>query len=217
LYLSNSALLGCIEIAPELQPTGVADNGLFIGTRVSNTRDTISADFDEDGSLDLFMGAYQYLSAVHLGNGDGTFEDPNQTFNNLYSDDVATGDFNEDGHIDIVSVGRNTNKLLLGNGDGTFNNALEFNAFGNKLSYHSAVADINNDGHLDVIVGNDASSSGNVNGLNEIYLGNGDGTFTSSIALNDFGPKRHRAITLADVNGDGNLDALLANGADQNF
>jgi hypothetical protein len=55
-----------------------------------------------------------------------------------------------------------------------------FNDFGNKLSRSTEIVDLDLDGHLDVIIGNGFSSAG-ANPVyyqpNEIYFGNGDGTF----------------------------------------
>src|SRR5262249_7896576 len=68
---------------------------------------------------------------------------------------VATGDFNNDGNLDLVTadVGGNTVSLLLGNGDGTFQNAGSLPA-GGASPNALAVGDFNNDGNLDLAVSN---------------------------------------------------------------
>ncbi len=62
------------------------------------------------------------------------------------------------------------------------------------------LGDVNNDGKLDMV---DASAYG---GYLSVRLGNGDGTFGDPSAFG-FGAYNYREIVLADLNGDGNLDA----------
>ena len=64
---------------------------------------------------------------------------------------VAAGDFNGDGHQDVVALGQGTGvDLLLGNGDGTFKPYMGFAAGVSAWSF--TVADVNNDGAPDVLV-----------------------------------------------------------------
>ena len=64
---------------------------------------------------------------------------------------VAAGDFDGDGHQDVVAVGQGTGvDLLLGKGDGTFQPYLGFAAGVSPWSF--TVADVNNDGLPDVLV-----------------------------------------------------------------
>src|SRR5580704_10131648 len=72
--------------------------------------ETISADFNHDGKVDLASAD----GTVLLGNGDGTFTAaPSLGFSGTQ---IATADFNGDGKPDILL---NT-MVFLGNGDGTF-------------------------------------------------------------------------------------------------
>jgi hypothetical protein len=72
-----------------------------------------------------------------------------------------------------------------------------------------AVGDINGDGNPDIIVTNAHVSSGEANGELRIVLGNGDGTFRP--AQTHRFDKGIRDVVLADVNGDGRSDAIVAN------
>jgi hypothetical protein len=112
---------------------------------------------------------------------------------------VAVGDFNRDGVPDIAVLGANNVYILLGNGNGTFQAPVSYNATdaagNNPLVL--LVGDFNNDGKLDLATGNDF-----------VLLGNGDGTFAPLSSLNNF----NLAATAGDFNGDGILDMATVNG-----
>jgi len=96
----------------------------------------------------------------------------------------------------------------LGNGDGTFKPAIT-----NDLAQtvgSIAVKDINEDGKLDLLVTGQSSQHGVVATL----LGNGNGTFQSAVVYASGGQYPSYPsydIDVADVNGDGKLDLLVAN------
>src|SRR5205823_3613567 len=95
--------------------------------------------------------------------------------------------------------------VLLGNGDGTFQSARNFDAY--RYPSSVAVADVNGDGHPDLAVANAAS---NLNaGIVSVLLGNGDGTFQLFRTF-DAG-QDPSFVTVADVNGDGRPDLAVAN------
>ena len=66
---------------------------------------------------------------VMLGNGDGTFQPPVNYTVGENSKSVVVGDFNGDGKLDLAvanaaNLPGNTVSVLLGNGDGTFQAAV---------------------------------------------------------------------------------------------
>jgi hypothetical protein len=122
-------------------------------------------DFNQDGKVDLAVPvAYQggasagAVNAVLVaqGNGDGTFQAWSQWNVAMGPSHIAIGDFNLDGHLDLVTANSINNDIsvLFGNGDGTFRPALNLGAdyFVSAL----AVADFNGDGKPDVVVANPA-------------------------------------------------------------
>jgi VCBS repeat protein/ASPM-SPD-2-Hydin domain-containing protein/FG-GAP repeat protein len=116
---------------------------------------------------------------------------------------VATADFNEDGKLDVVVTngGSSNISVFLGNGNGTFQPAVNYPAGTNPDSV--AVGDFNGDGKLDLIVAN--HDSNNIS----ILLGNGDGTFQA--AVNYPAGTSPTSVAVGDFNGDGKLDLIVAN------
>lgn len=105
-------------------------------------------DFDNDGDFDAFIVNHDFKNRFLLNNGDGTFTDTIESTgidpNDLGAWENASGDFNNDGFVDILS--QLEDELYLNNGDGTFTAIqLPFSDGG--------IADFNNDGFLDVTQG----------------------------------------------------------------
>ncbi len=101
------------------------------------------ADFDNDGDIDVFVGASSGAHKLARNNGDGTFTDVTagsgfDTFTPTSIENVCY-DFNNDGYVDVLGAGQT---IMFNNGDMTFS---PYNVgFGD-----GAVGDINNDGFLD--------------------------------------------------------------------
>lgn len=77
-----------------------------------------------------------------------------------------------------------------------------------------AAADLNGDGKLDIVVSNLSACYTCSNGSVGILLGNGDGTFQAAQTY-DAGGNGAAEIAVADVNGDGKLDVLVADVCDR--
>ncbi|MGB8541887.1 MAG: FG-GAP-like repeat-containing protein [Candidatus Acidiferrales bacterium] len=120
---------------------------------------------------------------------------------------VTVGDFNNDGNLDLAIANQTSNdvSVLLGNGDGTFQQAVQY-ASGGAGPVSVAVADFDGDGNLDIAIAN--STSGNVS----VFFGNGDGTFQPAVNFPvGNGPS---SIAAGDVNGDALPDLVVANSQD---
>jgi hypothetical protein len=175
--------------------TRKADSGLEAGSARKYTANALFADFDNDGKLDLFLGNGQTSAAVadqlYLGNGDGSFREVTAT--NLTggspaqpTNGVTACDFDDDGDLDILvstySISTRLGADVLWRNDGS-------GVFANVARE----------------VGFEAQATGN-------YYASATGMGTAFerpsppfMGGNGFG------IDCQDVNGDGHLDAFVAN------
>jgi FG-GAP-like repeat len=199
-------------------------------------RQVTVADVNGDGIPDLLVAnycspTYPFCSntagsvGVLLGKGDGTFKSP-RSYNSggVNAIWLAVGDVNRDGKLDVLVGNACSNKLcqdgpsitvMLGDGKGGFVRGNHYKPGGYNLS-SLVLADVNGDGKLDLLTANQCTGPSNLGGCASgsvvgVLLGNGDGTFQSAVTYSAGGWDSGSILT-ADINGDGKLDLLVANG-----
>jgi hypothetical protein len=191
---------------PVAYPSGNFSNSLAI------------ADFNHDGSLDIASRGDSLDGpsiSILLGNGSGGFQAPVnyptlEGSGSVTPNSLAVGDFNKDGTLDLAATNSNSVTILLGNGNGTFQAAVNYGA--GMLPQSVVAADLNGDTADDLVVAN-------YNGMGipqafgstlSVLMSNGSGRFLAD----EYYPTGYRptAIVAGDFNGDGKLDMAVANG-----
>ena len=192
-----------------------------------------AADFDGDGKLDLAVANQNSTNnrgsgnvSVLLGRGDGTFQTSINYGVGTNPVSIATADFNRDGKLDLVVAnggvpgspppldGGGTAippdfgsiSILSGNGDGTFQTAVNFRA--GKFPVSVAVGDFNGDGNLDLAVANNGAQHNYSDNSISVLFGRGDGTFPTLV---NYGVGKYPvSVAVADFNGDDKADIAVA-------
>ena len=127
---------------------------------------------------------------------------------------VATGDVNNDGLLDVYFVSnQGENKLYLNKGNFKFEDISKSAGVESLGEWKTGISmvDVNGDGYLDIYQ-NRLGGYKNIKGKNELFINNGDLTFTESAkeyGLDFEGFSTHSAFF--DYDSDGDLDVYLLN------
>ena len=189
--------------------TETANSPFFAG---SIPNDISINDLNRDGKMDLaFANHEQKYLTVLLGNGKGNFiAAPGSPFpvqGIPHTHGIATGDFNNDGRLDLVteSWGNNQVEVLFGDSLDLFKKQGVFFKVGKRPYQRLRAADINSDGIDDIVTTNTEGNNAT------ILLSNGKGGFYepagSPFACGDdpFG------IAIGDINADRKPDLAIIN------
>lgn len=162
-----------------------------------------SRDFDGDGDPDI-AGVSQSVGEVWvIENVAGASLGAPRRYPTAYANDIAAGDLQNDGRVDIVARDANGMLVLENRGEAGFLAATQVPvSYG---AYDAALIDLNSDGALDALV---AIRDGDAV---EVLFNDGAGNFTRNQSLT-VGAEPY-AVSVGDIDADGDWDAVVANGA----
>ena len=175
--------------------------------------DLKAASLRGNGVLDLIVAeADSGTVGVLLGNGNGTFGPETQYYMPGLPTALAVGDFDGDGHLDIVAGVASSGisgplATLLGTGSGAFGDPV-FDVLGpldSVFAQSIVAADFEKTGKLDIVL-SDPTSSGGVS----LYSNAGAGHFKIGqyLTFNLTGPTAG-PVTAGDINEDGCPDVVM--------
>ena len=203
-------------------------------------------DYDNDGDLDVFLVQSRGRSRLFRNNlveshvlSFTDVTDSSGIVTSGYGMGVATGDFDNDGFVDLYVTSFGTSQLFHNNGDGTFTDVTKQSGAGvSGWSVSAAFFDYDRDGWPDLFVGTYLryslekntpcfSPSGAVDYCtpntyrpqpSRLFHNNRDGTFTDVTARSGIGAEYGPAlgVSAADFNGDGWIDLFVANDSQPN-
>jgi len=172
------------------------------------------ADFDGDDDLDALVGGKP--NRLWLNDGAGYFilaqSDLPDNGRDLTTD-MALGDMNGDGTVDVFMVGTGDNytpPVWFNRKQATGVFAASGEPLGNENTESTALRDLDGDGDLDVFVANRSRVGTRQNGPgNEVWLNDGHGHYTDTGQI--LAHLDSNAAALGDVDGDGDADAVVGN------
>jgi hypothetical protein len=200
--------------------------------RYSMTATTI--DFNNDGWTDIYVACDSTASTLYSNNRDGTFTDVAVEAGCAYNEDgqaqagmgVATGDYNNDGLVDILKTHFSDDlpALYRNSGRGFFDDASRAAGFDHTryIEWGAGLTDFDNDGWPDILI-----ATGNVypevekifkeyphRGPRLIFQNLRNGTFkevTAQMGPGILSPKSSRGCAFGDFDNDGDVDVLVMN------
>lgn len=193
-----------------LNGTGNFGSQLVITSEAKNTKFSRTADFDQDGDMDIVASASEVI--LFFKNGGGSFGTPDTIAANLDgADEVHPADIDGDGDLDVVFSARGD--WLVGwieNEDGNGNFGVVHTITGTAQAVSSCFpADLDGDGDMDVIA---STSTGTKVGWYENL--DGLGNFGSENIINT-AVRGESVIYATDLDGDNDMDIISASNQDR--
>jgi hypothetical protein len=215
--------------------TDVSKESGVSGFRGSYSLTAVSFDADEDGWPDIFVACDSTPSLLLMNNHDGTFREEGLIRGIALSADgrqmsgmgVGVGDYNLDGHTDLVKthILDQATGIYSNDGKGNFDDLTTQTGLNNETRYTcfgAGLVDLDNDGYPDILI-----TTGSVYPELDhfspkyalrtpcvLFRNRGDGTFIELGAEAGSGiVARHysRGLAFGDFDNDGDMDALIMN------
>lgn len=145
---------------------------------------------------------------VGVTGGSGTFSSSGNTYaSGADPTSMALGDLNNDGDLDMIVLNRGSDSfnVYMGGSGGGFNGLPNSPIEVGSGPASLALGDLNRDGNTDVAVANEDSDNISV------MLGDGSGYFREAAGSPIEGVNSPRSVALGDLDGDGDLDMVVAN------
>ncbi|MBD1207810.1 MAG: VCBS repeat-containing protein [Ignavibacteria bacterium] len=185
-------------------------------TSIGGGHTTTTGDVDNDGDIDIISATAGGSVNVYRNNGSGTFASNSYGTGGFNNNNIAVGDLNGDGFLDIATAhdaGISSVAVLLNNGAGSFSAAVG-SPFPLALGANPraiALGDVDGDGDLDIATGN--STSNDV----AVLINNGVASFTFATGSPfPVGGNTPWGITMADFDNDGDIDIATPNNQTNN-
>ena len=195
------------------------------------------ADFDNDGWVDIYIQGFgndnnrysvlyrncqgqSFVSTVQ----DRLVVDGKKGLLQLNAGEAIWADMNSDGFMDLIVTGfakattgytgltdGYKGLIYMNKGNGFFSEPVFFDG---TESGGLVAGDFNNDGKLDFAVSGATNASGSWRWPNDIYINNGNGSFTKHDKVENglFYNRQEQSLATGDVNNDGLIDILYTNG-----
>ncbi len=203
----------------------------------------VCEDFDEDGSIDIFVANDGEANHLWINRGDGTFRDEAMTLGAALNEmgqaeasmGIAVGDVDLDGHIDLfcTHLRNESNTLYHGAGARGFADATATAGLGapsmDRTGFGAAFADLDHDGAPEIVIVNGrvkrgpASNAAHLDAFwrdyaepNQVFSNGGTKGFAD--ACPEIGAfcstvDASRGLAVGDIDDDGDLDFLVSNGS----
>ncbi|MGA2575146.1 MAG: VCBS repeat-containing protein [Bryobacteraceae bacterium] len=187
------------------QGGGLLNPATLVASLPTEVGPIAAADFNQDGNLDLVVGqdgggtdASGAGFAVLLGNGNGTFHQPQIFAAPKAVSSITAGSLTKGGYPSVVVSTKASNDVFIytGNAAGTFSGP----SYADLPGYEGvAIGDVNGDGIPDLV-----STQG------YIALGKGNGKFDAPYQYTINEVQQPRNVVLADLRNDGLTDILTS-------
>ncbi len=223
---SSTPVEDAFDIIPE-RPSSVFADATATHVPIApslHATDSVFVDVDKDGDLDVVVSVEHGVNRLYLNDGHGRLAIKPGAFGTVIHDSehVRAADLNADGNMDVVFVAEadEVHQLFLGDGKGGFTDAsdrLPQTSQGNAL----ALGDVNGDNLPDILIGSTgetdyAPDAKIVPARNLLFLNNPKRPGHFINATQTHLPKTNdqtEGVVLADMDGDGDLDMVLASPA----